>query len=112
MQHGNVIEVSTGVVGIDDACSGIRSLQSSLMISLFFGEFYRMKWFRRALLVPVSFILAILFNICRTSFLTLIAARKGVDAISRYHDEAGLSILLACTAAMWGWRGLLEKLKC
>ena len=35
MQHGNVIEVSTGVVGIDEACSGIRSFQSSLMISLF-----------------------------------------------------------------------------
>ena len=102
MQHGSVIEVSTGVVGIDDACSGIRSLQSSLMISLFFGEFYRMKWFRRVLLVPASFVLAIAFNVCRTSLLTMIAARKGVDAIARYHDEAGLSILLACTAAMWG----------
>ena len=28
-QHGNVIEVATGMVGIDDACSGIRSFQSS-----------------------------------------------------------------------------------
>jgi exosortase len=25
IQHGNVIEVSTGIVGINDACSGIRS---------------------------------------------------------------------------------------
>jgi hypothetical protein len=32
LQHGNVIEVSTGVVGIDEACSGIRSFQSSIMI--------------------------------------------------------------------------------
>jgi Transmembrane exosortase (Exosortase_EpsH) len=37
MAHGNVIEVSTGMVGIDEACSGIRSFQSSLMISLFLG---------------------------------------------------------------------------
>ena len=39
IQHGNVIEVSTGVVGINDACSGIRSFHSSLMISLFLGEY-------------------------------------------------------------------------
>jgi hypothetical protein len=26
-------------VGIDEACSGIRSLQATLMIALFFGEF-------------------------------------------------------------------------
>ena len=40
VQHGNVIEVSTGMVGIDEACSGIRSLQATLMISLFLGELY------------------------------------------------------------------------
>ncbi len=40
VQQGNVIEVGTGVVGIDEACSGIRSLQAALMISLFLGELY------------------------------------------------------------------------
>src|SRR5271170_1071982 len=30
IQHGNVFEVSTGTVGINDACRGIRSIQSSL----------------------------------------------------------------------------------
>src|ERR1039457_3872197 len=39
-QHGNLIEVSTGVVGIDEACSGIRSFQSTLMAALFLGELY------------------------------------------------------------------------
>src|SRR5262249_14676145 len=27
LQHGNLIEVASGVVGVDEACSGIRSLQ-------------------------------------------------------------------------------------
>jgi exosortase len=101
IQHGNVLEVGTGTVGIDDACSGIRSLQSSIMISLFLGEFYRLRAVRRILLVPLAFILAIVFNVCRTSLLTFIAAKKGVDAISQYHDEAGVTILLACTATTW-----------
>ena len=101
IQHGNVIEVTTGLVGINDACSGIRSLQSSLMISLFLGEFYFMNWTRRILLVPAGFFLAMFFNVCRTSFLTFLAATKGIAAISQYHDEAGITILLACTATLW-----------
>jgi exosortase len=32
VQHGNLIEVRTGLVGIDEACSGIRSLQATFMV--------------------------------------------------------------------------------
>lgn len=102
IQHGNVIEVSTGMVGINDACSGIRSFQSSLMISLFLGEFYMFSWRRRWLMLPIGFVLAMLLNLCRASLLTWIAAKKGVGAIAEYHDEAGLTILLACTGLLWG----------
>ncbi len=101
-QHGNVIEISTGMVGIDDACSGIRSFQSSLMISIFLGEYYWLSRSRRILLVPVCFLLAIAFNVCRTSTLTMIAAKKGTAAIAEYHDAAGFTILLACFATTWG----------
>jgi exosortase len=102
IQHGNLIEVGTGTVGVDEACSGIRSFQTSLMISLFFGEFYRMSLARRLLLVPAGFILAMAFNVCRMTFLTTVAAKKGVAAIAQYHDPAGIMITLVCTAGLWG----------
>jgi exosortase len=108
IQHGNVIEISTGSVGINDACSGIRSFQSSLMVSLFLGEFYMMSWQRRVLLVPVGCFLAMFFNLCRASLLTMIAAKKGVAAIATYHDEAGFTILLACTLTLWAAAALLN----
>jgi exosortase len=108
IQHGNTIEVSTGIVGISDACSGIRSFQSSLMISLFLGEFYLFNWRRRVFLIPFGFALAMLLNIFRASLLTWIAAKKGVSAIAEYHDEAGLTILLVCTALLWGAAWLLN----
>ncbi|MGA9776742.1 MAG: exosortase/archaeosortase family protein [Verrucomicrobiia bacterium] len=107
--HGNVIEVSTGMVGIDEACSGIRSFQSSLMISLFFGEFYRLSQSRRWLLVPLGFAFSLAFNVCRMSLLTLIAAKKGVDAISKYHDPAGITIAITCTLALWGLAVLMKR---
>lgn len=109
--HGNVIEVSTGVVGIDEACSGIRSFQSSLMISLFFGEFYRLSTGRRWVLVPLGYLFSMAFNVCRMSWLTLIAAKKGVPAISEYHDEAGITIAILCTLALWGVAVLLKRHK-
>jgi exosortase len=109
--HGNVIEVGTGMVGIDEACSGIRSFQSSLMISLFFGEFYRLSRSRRWLLVPLGFLFSMAFNICRMSLLTLIAAKKGVAAISEYHDPAGITIAILCTLALWGLAFFFTKQK-
>jgi exosortase len=109
IQHGNLIEVATGTVGIDEACSGIRSLQSTLMVSLFLGEFYRMSGWRRWGLLPVGFILAMALNVCRMSFLTIVAAKKGVAAIAQYHDPAGVTIALACTVGLWGLALLFSK---
>jgi exosortase len=102
IQHGNVIEVGSGMVGINDACSGIRSFQSSIMISLFLGEFYRFNWQRRLLLLPIGAGIALGLNVCRTSLLTWLAASKGIGAIAQYHDETGMTILLVCTAFLWG----------
>lgn len=111
--HGNLVEVATGVVGINDACSGIRSFQSSLMIALFLGEFFFFTWPRRLLLVPAGFALAMGLNLGRTSLLTWLAAKQGLGAIARYHDEAGLTILLVCTAGLWllAWLMSLRKSK-
>jgi exosortase len=109
VQHANLIEVSTGTVGVDEACSGIRSFQTSLMISVFFGEFYRMGLWRRLLLIPAGFILAMAFNVCRMLFLTIVAAKKGIAAIAAYHDPAGISITLACTAGLWGLAVIFSK---
>jgi exosortase len=101
VMHGRMIEVGSGIVGIDEACSGIRSFQSSLMISLFLGALYDLPFRRRTLLVPIGFATAFLFNVCRTAFLAWIAAKKGLGAVAANHDQAGLSILLACTLSLW-----------
>ena len=101
LQHGNVIEVFTGSVGIADACSGIRSLAGTLMASAFFGEFYRLGVGRRILLIVVGVFIALTFNLCRTFFLGWRAAADGVAAVSTWHDPAGLTIFMASFAALW-----------
>jgi len=100
-QHGNLIELSTGVVGIDEACSGIRSFQSTLMAALFLGELYRLRTPIRLLLVGAGLTAAFLFNVCRTLILTWQANAHGLSAIDKWHDPAGFSIAVACFFCLW-----------
>lgn len=101
LQHGNLIEVSTGVVGVEEACSGIRSILSTLMAGLFLGELYLLSWPRRLLLVFVGVIISFLFNVVRTLFLTWNASAAGLAAMEKWHDAAGLSVFLAAFACLW-----------
>ncbi|MCS7091042.1 MAG: exosortase/archaeosortase family protein [Verrucomicrobiota bacterium] len=100
--HGNVIEVATGRVGVDEACSGIRSMQGTLMLSLFFGELYALPWPGRWVLLFIGPALAIMANLGRTLGLTYAAARHGEWAVAAWHDPAGLTVLLTTCAAVWG----------
>ena len=102
LPHGNVIEVATGEVGIDEACSGIRSFQATLMLSLFLGELYQLTFPRRFGLVVSGFALAFIFNLARMSTLVWVAAHHGIGAIAQWHDPTGITILLACFFALWG----------
>jgi exosortase/archaeosortase family protein len=101
LPHGNVIQVATGEVGIDEACSGIRSFQATLMISLFLGELYRLSGVRRAALCLGGFAMSFLFNLARMSLLVWVAASKGIAAIAAWHDPAGVTILVACFGGLW-----------
>jgi exosortase len=101
LQLGNVIEVGTGLIGIEDACSGVRSLQATLMVSLFLGELYAFKIGPRVLLVAAGVLLAFFGNLVRTALLVWIGARNGVKAIEAWHDPVGLTTLLACLLGLW-----------
>jgi exosortase/archaeosortase family protein len=109
IQHGNVIETSAGLVGIDEACSGVRSLQSALMVSLFLGEHYRFLKWQRVVLVVTSLLLAFFFNVLRALTLTVIAATRGVHSLENWHDTAGFSILAATFAGLYGLSYLMRR---
>jgi len=94
VQHGNLIEVANGIVGINEACSGVRSLQSSLMLSLFLGEMNRFSAARRIVLIGASMVCVLLANVARTTFLTWAAANRGFHQMESWHDTAGLLVMI------------------
>jgi exosortase len=91
--EGNLIRVTNGLVGVNEACSGVRSLQTALMIGLLFGELKRLSILRQIALVASAIAIAITANFCRAVFLVWIAATKGISEVPRWHDVAGYTIL-------------------
>jgi len=95
---GAIIRLANGQVGVDDACSGFRSLQSSIMAGMFIGFLLFKAWGWRIVLVLVAILFAILGNIGRTFFLCWQGAARGIESIKGVHDAAGWSVM-AFTAA-------------
>jgi exosortase len=109
VQMGNVIEVGSGFVGIDEACTGIRSLQATFMVSLFLGEFYEFTILRRVVLVIAGAIMAFFCNLVRTFLLVWLGAEHGSAAIKSWHDPAGHTILMICLLGLWGLSLLMRS---
>ena len=105
--EGNLIRVSTGLVGVNEACSGIRSLQTSLMIGLLFGELKRLSVLRRVALVGGAIIIAVFANFFRAVFLVTVAASKNVSEVGRWHDFAGYTIIALVFVSTMGLAYLL-----
>ncbi len=105
--RGNLILLPCGVLGIEEACSGIRSLQSGLMVALFAGEVFRLSVPRRFALLILALLAALLGNILRNTLLAVVASTRGLAAVSSWHDPAGYLILILTVGAVvvsaWLW---------
>jgi exosortase len=91
--EGNLIRLTSGLVGVNEACSGVRSLQTSLMIGLLFGELKRLSIWRRVALVSSAVAIALFANFFRAILLVWLAATKNISEIGRWHDIAGYTIV-------------------
>lgn len=99
-QHGNLIAIPGALLGVEEACSGIRSLQSMIMVALAAGEFFRLTTPRRIVLFLLGIGAALAGNALRSFTLSLAACRNGTDAVEALHDGTGLTVLVAASAAV------------
>lgn len=99
---GNVIALPGQLVGVDEACSGVRSLQTVIMASLFLGELYRLSWLRRGALLGLAVLLAFVTNVARAFLLVSIVAHEGAASLAHWHDPVGYAVLIASLAGVWG----------
>jgi exosortase len=93
IQEGNLIRIGRGLVGIEEACSGVRSFQATIMAALFLGQLWMFSLRSRLVLLGAGVVFAFFCNVGRALLLTYVAEREGLDAIGKWHDPAGFTIL-------------------
>lgn len=99
-QEGNVLvlpPVEPGVenrVGVEQACSGIRSLTGCIFAGSFLAAVFLDRGWKKVALVGCALGFAFLINLMRSIFLTAWAYRYGSEAIEgAIHDWTGFAIL-------------------
>lgn len=104
-REGNVLLLPEGQVGVEEACSGIRSLTACLFAGSFLASVFLNRFWKKILLVCAAMGFAVLTNMIRSLFLTLWAYHHGSEAIEEHwvlplvgdigsvHDVTGFAIL-------------------
>src|SRR6266480_3516471 len=98
---GGAITLRTGVVGITEACSGMRSLQAGIMFGLAMGEWFLLRPQGRIVLLLIAIALALCTNLVRTLVLSLQAEWNGLSAVEKIHDLTGTLAVTALVVAIW-----------
>jgi exosortase len=100
-RQGNIIELARGTVGIEEACSGVRSLISCVFAGLLFSAALTRRPWARVLVVVLSAPIALAMNFIRSLLLTLLV-NAGVRVEGPWHDGTGYAVLLAtATILLW-----------
>jgi exosortase len=104
-REGSVLILPDGQVGVEEACSGIRSLMACLFAGSFLAAVFLNRFWKKVLLVAAAMGFAVLTNMIRSLFLTMWAYHYGSTAIDEHwvlplvgdigsvHDVTGLAIL-------------------
>lgn len=99
-QQGNVLVLppladgTPNQVGVEDACSGIRSLTACLFAGSFLAAVFLDSVWKKIALVAASMCLAVFTNLLRGIFLTSWAYNYGHASIEGFvHDAAGYAVL-------------------
>ncbi len=92
-QSGSVITLANCRVGVDEACSGVRSLQSSIMAALFVGDLTLKSNGWKVVFFGAGVSLAVVGNYLRSLYLAYSAHIGGPEQLHKVHDTAGWSVL-------------------
>jgi len=100
-REGNIIELARGTVGIEEACSGVRSLVACVFAGVLLSAAVARRPLARVLLVALAAPLALAMNFARSLTLTLLV-NSGVRIEGAWHDLTGYSVLAVTAAVLVG----------
>ncbi len=106
VRHGNILEFANQLVGVEDACSGIRSLLACLYTGILLGGLMLRGVWARVALVVAGGLLAIVANYFRSTALCLLITR-GINVNGSWHDASAYATLGITVLALFGLASLM-----
>jgi exosortase len=107
-RDGMILVLPTGALGIENPCSGLRSLVALLATGALFGWLQPGGTWRRIALVAAAVPIAMVGNAVRITLVILVAHYRDVPTASgAFHDRSGVLIYAVALAALAGLRALL-----
>jgi exosortase D (VPLPA-CTERM-specific) len=109
-RQGNVIDLGFVQLQVVEACSGLNSLISLLVLSLLIVYFFRSHLWKRCLVVLSAVPLAILTNSMRIAVTAVLHRYFGPEIAQEFfHEFSGLVIFLICVPILLIEMKILEK---
>jgi exosortase/archaeosortase family protein len=109
-RQGNVLALPNGNVGVEDACSGIRSLTGCFFAGSFLAAVYVDRLWKKIALLIAALLLAFFANLARSLFLTTWAYNFGPRAIEgAVHEVAGYAVLGLTIVGLLGFLPVLNS---
>ena len=101
--YGNIIEISSAVLGVVDACSGLNSLMAIVTLAIFYGYLVIRQWKYRLVIVFTMLPLIMAANVIRVTATAMIAAKWGSDMVEgRLHSIWGMAVFVIAVLGLIG----------
>jgi exosortase D (VPLPA-CTERM-specific) len=111
VRQGNIIDLGFTKLQVVDACSGLHSLISLIVLCLLIVYFFKDHIWKRAVLLLSSFPLAIMTNSMRIAMTAILYKYFGAGvAEGFFHEFSGLLIFAICIPVLLIEMKVLEKL--
>lgn len=108
-QEGNVIQLANTTLGVEEACSGLRSLSALIVMALLLGFLVCTRIRTRVSLLVLAVPIAILVNVIRVAGTAILADYSPELAMGFYHTFSGWLIFLLGIALVYGACQLLHQ---
>lgn len=108
-QDGNVIQLATTTLGVEEACSGLRSMSALVIMALLLGFTMCRRYLVRILLLALALPIAIFVNVVRVSGTAILADYNADLAMGYYHGFSGWVIFLLGIALVYAACHLLRR---
>jgi EpsI family protein len=104
---GDQILLADSAFGVIESCSGLRSVETLLMLALLMADLFRRRGFHASLLLVAAPPIAFAINGVRAAALVV----NPHSDITTVHDVQGVAMLLAGVLLLYLWDGGLVRLR-